>query len=107
MVDVVPSFYAFVALKLVKGVGDDELRRLPRDTAPVFEELQTSAGLREVSSLIGFKIDEIPWKWFDDQLRAIDSNNVIVVTHHDDDYPRHLRDIDESPSDARCVRRVS
>lgn len=103
----VPSYYPFLALLLIDGIGNRSVSKLPMTHEEIFRHLQTAVGRRRLSDLLEREISTVPWDQFDRQLEAIERHRVTVLALGTLEYPRYLEEIAESPTLLFCRGKTS
>jgi DNA processing protein len=98
VVDVVRSYFPFLALLVSEGLSRADCFALPRDPERAFAMLQTPDGRHELSRAIGKRIGEIAWERFEAQVRAIERSGVAVLCFNDPEFPDCFRTIHAPPA---------
>ncbi|MFH1755060.1 MAG: DNA-processing protein DprA [Candidatus Latescibacterota bacterium] len=106
VVNVFCSYYPFLALLCIEGVGAVESEKLweaaSKSPREVFEQLRSRTGQKELSLLAGRPLGEIRWDIFTSQIDAADASQTRIICLIDEEYPQYLRDIRTSPPVLFC-----
>jgi len=94
---VVCEYYPFLALLLTEGTNPEDCFQLHEKNENSFELLQTKPGRRELSALLGKRLGSVDWSRFDEQLDAIQSHDVTVLSFTSESFPNFIRQISRVP----------